>query len=95
MKKDLKYYKNNAEEDYLETPISVLRYIGLLERRINVLKIILIIVISFICSVSFFGGIYIGQKSKQTEIENRVKELNKECYSNQDIEYIIFKESQL
>jgi hypothetical protein len=31
--KDLKYYKNNCEEDYLHTPISVLRYITELEKR--------------------------------------------------------------
>jgi hypothetical protein len=30
--KDLGYWKNNAEEDYLHTPISVLRYIGELEK---------------------------------------------------------------
>jgi hypothetical protein len=29
--KDLNYWKNNAEEDYLTTPISVLRYISELE----------------------------------------------------------------
>ena len=30
--KDLKYWKNNAEEDYLTTPISVLKYISELEK---------------------------------------------------------------
>jgi len=30
--KDLAYYKTNAEEDYLQVPISVLRYIGQLEQ---------------------------------------------------------------
>lgn len=30
--KDLEYWKNNAEEDYLHTPISVLKYITELER---------------------------------------------------------------
>lgn len=29
--KDLEYWKNNAEEDYLHTPISVLKYITELE----------------------------------------------------------------
>jgi hypothetical protein len=33
--KDLEYYKNNAEEDYITTPISVLRYITELESKIN------------------------------------------------------------
>lgn len=31
--KDLKYYKDNCEEDSLHTPISVLRYITELEKR--------------------------------------------------------------
>jgi hypothetical protein len=29
--KDLDYFKQNAEEDYIKTPISVLGYIGKLE----------------------------------------------------------------
>ena len=31
--KDLDYYKSNAEEDYIKTPISVLRYITELENN--------------------------------------------------------------
>jgi len=31
--KDLAYYRANAEEDYLQVPISVLRYISELEER--------------------------------------------------------------
>lgn len=33
--KDLKYYRANAEEDYMQTPISVLRYITELEQSKN------------------------------------------------------------
>jgi hypothetical protein len=33
--KDLDYYKSNAEEDYIKTPISVLRYISELESNIQ------------------------------------------------------------
>tara|TARA_R110000782_G_scaffold92687_1_gene176085 strand:+ start:507 stop:800 length:294 start_codon:yes stop_codon:yes gene_type:complete len=33
MNKDLRYYKENCKEDYLYTPISVLRYITELEKR--------------------------------------------------------------
>ena len=62
MKKDLKFYRENAEEDYLTTPISVLRYIGLAERRINVLGII-ITVLLFICFLIFLGGIFCRAKS--------------------------------
>jgi len=32
VEKDLNYYKNNCEEDYIKTPISVLRYITELEK---------------------------------------------------------------
>ena len=35
MKEDLSYWKQNAEEDYLKTPISVLRYISEVEKVIN------------------------------------------------------------
>ena len=31
--KDLNYWRNNAEEDYLQVPISVLRYISALEMQ--------------------------------------------------------------
>ena len=33
--KDLEYWKNNAEEDYMTTPISVLKYITELENSIE------------------------------------------------------------
>ena len=33
--KDLNYYKNNCEEDYVNTPISVLRYITELEQALQ------------------------------------------------------------
>ena len=35
----LEYWKNNAEEDYLKVPISVLRYITCLEERIEQLTL--------------------------------------------------------
>lgn len=34
--KDLEYWKNNCKEDYIKTPISVLRYISELEKAITV-----------------------------------------------------------
>ena len=36
--KDLNYYKCNAEEDYMTTPISVLRYITELEHALKLLQ---------------------------------------------------------
>tara|TARA_R110001599_G_scaffold249161_2_gene448980 strand:- start:521 stop:739 length:219 start_codon:yes stop_codon:yes gene_type:complete len=33
--KDLNYWKNNCEENYMTTPISVLRYITELEKVVN------------------------------------------------------------
>jgi len=35
--KDLNYYKNNCEEDYIKTPISVRRYIIELEQKIKII----------------------------------------------------------
>lgn len=34
-KEDLNYWKNNAEEDYITTPISVLKYISKLEEELE------------------------------------------------------------
>ena len=36
--KDLAYWKNNCEENYLTTPISVLRYITELEKSIQLMQ---------------------------------------------------------
>ena len=38
--KDLKYFKENAEENYITTPISVLRYINELENALEIQKMI-------------------------------------------------------
>ncbi len=38
MKKDLDYFRKNAEEDYMTTPISVLRYITELEYTKSTVK---------------------------------------------------------
>ena len=89
--KDLKYYRENAEENYLTTPISVMRYIGELERYKNALLLFLI----FCSVIMFFGGFFIGKDSKQNEIENRAKKIEKECYTETDLELIIFNEKQL
>jgi hypothetical protein len=35
MEKDLKYWEANAEEDYITTPISVLKYISELEKEVD------------------------------------------------------------
>jgi len=56
MKKDLKYDRENAEEDYLTTPISVLRYIGMIERSRNIIILLFVSVLILF----FVGGILIG-----------------------------------
>jgi len=94
MKKDLSYYQKNAEEGYLTTPISVLRYIGMIERRVLLLQLIIITFLLF-CFLSFVGGIYIGQNSKQDTIENRAKEIKTETLTQQQLEIVIFGEPQL
>lgn len=38
MEKDLKYWEKNAEEDYITTPISVLKYISELEKEVESLN---------------------------------------------------------
>ncbi len=35
----IEYWKNNAEEDYITTPISVLKYITVLEEQANELRL--------------------------------------------------------
>lgn len=54
MKKDLEYYRKNAGEDYLTTPISVLRYIGLVEKRVKVLTLVIVVLF-----LAFLGGLLI------------------------------------
>ena len=39
-KKDLEYYRKNAEEDYLTTPISVLRYITEMEQALRIHNVV-------------------------------------------------------
>ena len=50
------------------------------------------VLLTFLVAYSF--GKFIGGKKEQTEIENRAKQINKECYTNQDIEIIVFGETQ-
>ena len=52
------------------------------------------VVLVFILFFVFLLGENSGQKIKQTEIENRAKQINKECYTNQDIEIIVFGNTQ-
>jgi len=40
-------------------------------------------------------GFCLGQSTKQSEIENRAKKIEKECYTKTDIELITFGEPQL
>jgi hypothetical protein len=47
--KDLNYWKNNAEEDYIQTPISVLRYITELEKEIESKQLTLTDVVKSFC----------------------------------------------
>ena len=52
------------------------------------------VVLVFILFFVFILGENSGQKVKQQEIENRAKQINKECYTNQELEVIIFGETQ-
>lgn len=52
------------------------------------------VVLVFVLFFVFLLGENSGQKIKQQEIENRAKQINKECYTNQELEVIIFGEIQ-
>ena len=56
--------------------------------------ILLIICFFTLFCCGFFSGYKNGEKAKQKEIENRAKQINKECYNKQDIEIIVFGETQ-
>jgi len=49
---------------------------------LTIVSAVLILYLAFLC----------GEKSRQEEIENRVE--TKECYSKEDLEYIIFAGTQ-
>ena len=55
---------------------------------------VLLVCFCFLLCVGFFVGYKNGEREKQQEIENRAKQINKECYTNQDIEIIVFGETQ-
>ena len=56
--------------------------------------ILLIICFFTLFCCGFFSGYKNGEKNKQQEIENRAKQINKEFYTNQDLEIIIFNQIQ-
>jgi len=72
----------------------VLAYISKLEKGIDV-RGILIAVLLNLCFLFFIGGILAGKNSKQTEIENRAKEIKTETITQQQLELLIFNEVQL
>lgn len=51
--------------------------------------------IVFVVTLAFYLlGFYAGGRYKQREVENRAKQINKECYTNQELEVIIFNQIQ-
>ena len=62
----LEYWKNNAEEDYLKVPISVLKYITCLEEQIEQLTIPVISVSTLL------------EERKQWYLENEYKDYKDE-----------------
>jgi hypothetical protein len=87
-------YKENVEENYLTTDISMLAYISKLEKGIDMRDILIAVLLS-LCFLFFIGGILAGKNSKQTEIENRAKEIKTETITQQQLELLIFNEVQL
>ena len=68
-----------------------------MEKQDNFYNKLMLLIVAFIITFisSLLVGISIGEDSKQIEIRNRAKKINKECYTNTDLEYIIFNEKQL
>lgn len=56
--------------------------------------ILSILIRTFLAYLLLFSGIYYGKLKNQNEIENRAKQINKECITNQELEIIIFGEKQ-
>ena len=53
------------------------------------------IILGILFGLTFSLGFYFGEKSKQTDIEIRANNVKqKECYTQQDIELIIFNKIQ-
>ena len=53
------------------------------------------VIIGLLFGLTFSLGFYFGEKSKQTDIEIRANKIKqKECYTQQDIELIIFNKIQ-
>lgn len=65
MKKDLNYWRQNAEEDYLGTPISVLRYISEVEKVVT--EITTVVDVKYLTILNFESGTV-----HQYEIDNSV-----------------------
>ena len=63
-----------------------------MEKQDNFYNKLMLLIVAFIITFisSLLVGISIGEDSKQIEIRNRAKKINKECYTNTDLEYIIF-----
>ena len=55
---------------------------------------IFVLFVLLVYYLALFIGIQYGKLIKQREIENRAKEVNKECITNQELEVIIFGEKQ-
>ena len=76
--KDLAYYKANAEEDYLQVPISVLRYISQLEQSKEMEKEQLI---NFHIETMKIGLIKEGEKKWLESYKPKITKIAEEYYN--------------
>ena len=76
--KDLAYYKANAEEDYLQVPISVLRYISQLEQAKELEKEQLI---NFHIETMKIGLIKEGEKKWLESYKPKITKIAEEYYN--------------
>ena len=88
--KDLNYYKNNCEEDYIKTPISVLRYITELEQALQLPQTDVSISLERAKKYARHQH-YLGTQGKQlVEFEDKLKQYVTDKGYNQN-EFRLFK----
>lgn len=71
----VKYWEQNAEEDYIKTPISVLKYINVLEKEMEQLTNRYIEAERFISELNWFEKLFISRKVKNF-LKSRLEKYN-------------------
>lgn len=87
--KDLNYYKNNCEEDYINTPISVLRYITELEQALQLQQNGVSGSFFSVCYSTNEGLFFVDEEENQTKLKEKAKKFKSrkeaEMYINKEL----------